>query len=161
MPEKSWIEAERARCRRPITPDEVAGLEALGDELRRLRWTVARLARPALAVRAQLSVRQIEQIEQAIRRTRRSTLDRIAGALVDVRPDLGDAADLAEWLEALAGTALAPESKYRDRVEKRRKARWRRMERQVLYRHVLPMLHAQLDAELREERRAARRLNRP
>ena len=29
------------------------------------------------------------------------------------------------------------------------------MERRVFYRHILPMLHAQLDAELREERRAS------
>ena len=154
MSETSWIEAERARCRRPITADEVAGLEALGDELRRLRWKVARVARPALSVRAQVSVRQIEQIEQAIRRTRRSTLKRIAAALVEMKPELGEAAALAERLAELAGPGLAPESAYRDRVEKRRKARWAKRERHVLYRHSIPMLHAQLDAELREERRA-------
>lgn len=156
MPGPSWIEAERARCRRPIKPEEVPGLEALGAELRRLRWTVARLSRPALAVRAQVSVRQIEQVEQAIRRTRRSTLDRIAAALVKVRPDMGEAAALADRLAALAGPGLAPESDHRERVEKRRKARWRRLERRVLYRHVLPVLVAQLDAELRAERRAER-----
>jgi len=164
MPKPTWIEAERARCRRPITPDEVDGLEALGAALRRLRWTVGRLARPALAVRARVSVRQIEQIEQAIRRTRRSTLDRIAAALAKERADMGDAADLADRLASLAGPGLAPESRYRERVEKRRKARWRCMERHVLYRHFLPMWHAQLDAELRAERRAERearrRLNR-
>jgi hypothetical protein len=136
---------------------EVAGLEALGDELRRLRWNVARLHRPALAIRAEISVRQIEQIERAIRRTRRSTLERIVEALVKVKPDLGEPAALAGRLSRLAGIGLAPESKYRDRVEKRRKARWAKQHRHILYRHILPMLHAQLDAELAEERRALRR----
>lgn len=153
MGETSWIEAERARCRRPIMADEVAGLEALGEELRRLRWKVARVARPRLAVRAQVSIRQIEQIEQAIRRTRRSTLERIAAALVEMKPELGDASALAERLAELAGPGLAPESAYRERVEKRRKARWAKRERHVLYRYILPRLHAQLDAELRAERR--------
>jgi hypothetical protein len=89
-------------------------------------------------------VRQIEQIERGIRRRRRSTLDRIAAALVKVRPGLGTASDLADRLASLAGPALAPESKYRERVEKRRKARWRRLERRVFYREVMPVLHAQL-----------------
>ena len=151
-----WIEAERARCRRPITPEEVPGLEALGAELRRLRRTAARVARPRLAVHAQVSIRQIEQIERAIRRTRRSTLNRIAAALVELQPDLGHADDLAAHLASLAGTGLAPESRYAARVEKRRKARWKRVERHVLYRYLVPLWHAQLDAELREERRAAR-----
>jgi hypothetical protein len=123
----SWIEAERARSRRPITDDEVPGLEALGDELRRLRWTVARLHRPVLAIRAQISVRQIEQIERAIRRTRRSTLERIVAALVKVEPDLGEPAALVARLTELAGIGLAPESEYRERVERRRRRRWRKM----------------------------------
>lgn len=121
----TWKDAERARCRRPIAPEEVAGLQALGDELRRLRWNVARLYRPRLAVRAEVSVRQLEQIEQAIRRTRRSTLARIAGALVGLRDDIGSPEELAERLAALAGPSLAPESKFPERVEKRRLARWR------------------------------------
>jgi hypothetical protein len=126
MGETSWIEAERGRCRRPITADEVASLEALGNELRCLRWTVAQLHRPALAVRAQISVRQIEQIERAIRRTRRSTLERIVAALVKVEPDLGEPAALVARLTELAGIGLAPESEYRERVERRRRRRWRK-----------------------------------
>lgn len=129
-----WIDAERARCRRPIRPDEVPGLEALGAELRRLRRDVARVARPKLSARAQMSVRQIEQIERAIRRTRRSTLDRIAASLVDLAPNLGDPEELAERLAGLAGPGLAPESGYRERVEKRRKARRHRTKRRVVYR---------------------------
>jgi len=39
-------------------------------------------------------------------------------------------------------------------LQKRRKARWAKRERHVLYRYILPWIHAQLDAELRAERRA-------
>ena len=122
----SWIEAERGRCRRPIATDEVPGLEALGGELRRLRWTVARLSRPALARRAEVSVRTLERIEQAIRRTRRSTLERIAAGLVEVCPRLGPSPALAAHLAELAGRGLAAESVYRERVEKRRRRRYAR-----------------------------------
>ncbi len=59
---KRWLAAERARTRRPITAGEVPGLEALGVKLRRLREDAAQLTRPALSVRAEISVRQIEQI---------------------------------------------------------------------------------------------------
>jgi hypothetical protein len=150
MVETSWIEAERARCRRPITADEVAGLEALGDELRRLRWKVARVARPALAVRAQVSIRQIEQIEQAIRRTRRSTLERIAAALVEMKPELGEAADLVERLIELAGPGLAPESAYRERVERRRRRRWRKKWARGEWR-TCGIAHANIDLQKRNE----------
>jgi hypothetical protein len=129
MAGSTWMDAERARCRRPIASDEVVGLQALGDEIRRLRWNVARVHRPRLAVSAEVSVRQLEQIEQAIRRTRRSTLARIAGALVGLRADIGSAEELAERLAALAGPSLAPESEFQERVEKRRRARWRHRDR--------------------------------
>ena len=140
MSETSWIEAERARCRRPITPDEVAGLEALGHALRWYRWRVARLTRSDLAVRSELSVRQIEQIERGIRRTRRSTLERIAAVLAATVPELGEASDLADGLAELAGPALAPESIYRDRVEKRRKARNAKLRRSVSFRYTISRL---------------------
>jgi hypothetical protein len=136
MAGSTWMDAERARCRRPITSDEVVGLQALGDEIRRLRWNVARVHRPRLAIRAEVSVRQLEQIEQAIRRTRRSTLARIAGALVGLRADIGSAEELVERLAALAGPSLAPESEYRERVEKRRRARWRHRGRPIVARPV-------------------------
>ena len=112
---------------------------------------------PPPAAPTVVSFRQIEQIERAIRRTRRSTLERIVEALIKVKPDLGDPEALVGRLSLLAGAGLAPESEYRDRVEKRRKARWAKQHRHVLYRHIMPMLHAQLDAELTAERRALRR----
>ena len=157
VPDSAWICRERARCRRPITPNEVPGLQALGTEIRRLRWSLARAPRSRLAVRAQVSVRQLEQIEQAIRRTRHSTLARIAAALVELKPDLGTEGELVNRLAALAGAALAPESDYRERVDKRRRARWKRLYRRVEYRHIFPWIFAQLDAELRAERIEAKR----
>ena len=154
LTEMSWIQAERGRCRRPIAADEVVGLEALGGELRRLRREVAGISRARLGVLAEVSSRQLEQIERGIRRTRRSTLERIAEALVQIRPDLGEPAALAVWLVALARNGLAPESEYRERVDKRRKARNAKLRRRVMYRYIIPMFHARLDAELRAERRA-------
>jgi hypothetical protein len=107
-----------------------------------------------LAVESQTSIRQIER---AIRRTRRNTLDRIVAALVTAKPCLGDRAALVHRLSRRAGIGLAPESEYRERVENRRKARWAMQHRHVLCRHVLPMLLAQLAAELAAERRELRR----
>ena len=128
-----------------------------------LRIGVQQARKPARIVRPPHASRGVTNlgtglwgIERAIRRTRRSTLNRIAAALVELQPDLGHADDLASHLASLAGTGLAPESRYAARVEKRRKARWKRVERHVLYRYLVPLWHAQLDAELREERRAAR-----
>jgi len=45
-------------------------------------------------------------------------------------------------------------------VRRLRQARWKRIERRILYRDIVPMWHAQLDAELREERRAEREARR-
>ena len=146
----NWIEAERARTRRPINANEVPGLEALGDELLRLRWTVARIHRPALAIRSQVSVRQIEQIERAIRRTRRSTIERIMLALVKVKPDLGEPAALVARLTELAGPGLAPESEYRKRVERRRRRRWRKKWARGEWR-TRGIAHANTDLRLRKD----------
>ena len=102
-------------------------------------------------MRAEISVRHIEQIEDAIRRTRRSTLRRIVSALVEVKPELGDPAELLERLVVLAGPGLAPESEYRERVERRRKRRWakvRNRRRSV----ELAKLRARVLAEFEESR---------
>ena len=121
-----WRNAERARARRPISSHEVAGLEALGNELRLLRRDSACLSRSQLGVRAELSARQIEQIERGIRRTRRSTLERIVAGLLAEQTDHDTQIAVVDRLAELAGPALAPESQYRDRVERRRRRRWGR-----------------------------------
>lgn len=111
---------ERAETRQPITDDEVPHLELLGTTLRTLR-VEARLTQQQLADAAELSRTQVRRIEHGTRRTRRSTLGRIADALAD---DLDDDADrLAQQLEAAAGPALADESDHAERVAERRDRR--------------------------------------
>jgi transcriptional regulator with XRE-family HTH domain len=97
----------RAGSRRPIRPDEIAHLEALGGRLRDARCRRG-LTQATLAEAAELSESAIQRIEAGTRRTRRTTLARISLAI-------GDPA-LSEELAALAGAALAPESPYPDRI---------------------------------------------
>lgn len=121
------LDTTRAACRRPILAGEIPSLEALGRRLRELRRRTG-LSQAALARAAQLNGATISRVEAGTRRTRRSTLERIASALVAELPDLGDADRLTDDLAALAGPALAPESAYADRVARRRKRRHRKRE---------------------------------
>ena len=73
----------------------------------------------------------IYRIEAAVRRTRLSTLQRIAEALCEAAPWMGDAERVTADLATLAGLGLAPESHYRERVERRRARRERRSEEQT------------------------------
>jgi transcriptional regulator with XRE-family HTH domain len=113
---------ERAECRRPIADTEVPFLEALGRRLVELR-RAAGFTRWDLAQRSKVSESTVARIERGTRRTRRSTLERIAGAL-------GMPERCGEFA-ALAGPALAPESVYADRVTRRRERRWRRARHQA------------------------------
>ena len=120
----SWSSRERANCRRPIPGAEVPQLEALGARVRQLR-EAAGLSRRKLADQAAVDKSTIERIEKGIRRTRRSTLERIvAGLVAEVEQPV-----VLEELVALAGPALAPESAYRDRVDRRRAGRQSKGER--------------------------------
>jgi hypothetical protein len=67
----------------------------------------------------------ISLIERGNRRTRRSTLRRIARAIVAANPNGMTEGDLTQELAAAAGKALAPESRFRARVERRRDRRKR------------------------------------
>jgi hypothetical protein len=68
----------------------------------------------------------VSQIELGTRRTRRSTLKRIGRAIVSAHPNASTEDELTEELAEAAGAALAPESGYRDRVDRRRKRRTKR-----------------------------------
>ncbi len=105
--------------RRPIEAHEVVYLHACGARLAELRRD-AGLSQRKLATAAELAPSTVERVEAGTRRTRRSTLDRIAGALN--RPEA--AAELAD----LAGPALAPESPYAERIARRRERRKRSAE---------------------------------
>ena len=104
-------------CRRPIQPAETPYLSALGNRLRELRRDRG-LTQAQLAVAADLSRRHVERLEAGTRRTRRSTLSRIAEAL--------GGPSLENELVTLAGPALAQESDFAERVARRRARRVRK-----------------------------------
>jgi transcriptional regulator with XRE-family HTH domain len=114
--ETSARTAQRAESRRPIDDGEVDRLEALGSRLADLRRS-AGLSQARLATRGELAPSTIERLEAGTRRTRRSTLERIARAL--------ELPDAAGELVDLAGPTLAPESAYADRIARRRERRGR------------------------------------
>jgi DNA-binding XRE family transcriptional regulator len=94
---------------RPIEWHEVQHLHRMGDWLASLRQT-AGLSQRRLATLAGLNRVSIARIETGQRRTRRSTLTRIAVALSATCPELGSPDALVGELARLAGRALAPES---------------------------------------------------
>ena len=118
----SHRERLRRETRRPIESWEVPHLERLGRLLRGLR-KAAGMTQRGLARSAELSPWMLGQIELGTRRTRRSTLRRIARAIVAAHPNASTEDELTEQLVEAAGGALAPESGYRARVEQRRKRR--------------------------------------
>ena len=121
------FDAQLSPCesRRPIEAAELPSLQRLAETVRRERKRVG-LSIAECARRAQLSGPYLSRLERGQRRPCRSTLERIATALwmMDIygrqRPVL-----LADLLDA-AGMALAPESRYRERVEQRRRRRVQR-----------------------------------
>jgi transcriptional regulator with XRE-family HTH domain len=131
-------------CRRPIEDQERPALAALGSAIAGYRQS-AGLSVRALATAAELSPSQMSRIERGLRRTRMSTLARIATALGD--PSI--AADLA----AVAGIGLAPESLYAERVARRRQRRHRKAHA----RKTRPLRTASNDGVRRAKLRLAQR----
>lgn len=115
---------ERLTCRRPISADEVVALEALGRELAATR-RAAGYSQVALAKAVGMHPTSISRIEIGTRRTRRSTLHRIAELLIEAEANTDEVVLMERWTQ-LAGPALAPESKYADRVARRRDRRLRK-----------------------------------
>jgi transcriptional regulator with XRE-family HTH domain len=103
----------------------VPHLERLGRLLKGLR-KAAGITQRDLARSAELSSWMVSQIELGTRRTRRSTLRRIARAIVGADPNVSTEDELTEQLADAAGAALAPESGYQARVDRRRKRRAKR-----------------------------------
>ena len=116
-----WRDDERSRCRSPIEVWERSHLESLGPRIRALRQD-AGLSQATLGAATELSRTSIERVELGLRRTRRSTLERIVAVLV-AEPARQGALD---ELLALAGPAIAEESKFAARVARRRARRARR-----------------------------------
>jgi hypothetical protein len=113
---------------RPITDDEKPYLQALGEELKALRW-LAGLTWNQLAYSSLLSHSHICCLAYGLRRTRKSTLARIVDALVAANADLGPADHLLDHLCDVAGPALAPESDYSSHVARTLRRRAKRRER--------------------------------
>jgi transcriptional regulator with XRE-family HTH domain len=118
----------RAQCRRPIVDEvEVSHLDALGAALRAIR-RAAGVSQHDLAARAEVNRVTLWRYEVGVRRPRASTLVRIATALAGAAPWV-DAQEVTDTLVGLAGPALAEESPFADRVERRRDRRTERRER--------------------------------
>jgi transcriptional regulator with XRE-family HTH domain len=81
--------------------------------------------------RSQISPGHLSALSSGNKRTRRSTLARLASVVVDANPDLGDVEALVDDLCQIAGPALAAESDYRDRVDRRWARKERRQTRQA------------------------------
>lgn len=114
--------------RRPLRAYERVHLERLGRLLATTRRAVG-VTQGELALAAGLSRVQLARIETGVRRTRRSTLTRIAAALVFEAPTLGSVERLVDDLVEEAGPALAEESAYAERVARRRALRVERADR--------------------------------
>ncbi len=63
---------------------------------------------------------------------------------------------LTDRLGALAGPALAPESRYAKRVTQRQRRRYAKANRQLVYRWLIPMLELELLAEQLDASRETR-----
>lgn len=115
-----------SQCRRPIELWEAPDLKRFGTALRAIRQAAGIRAQD-LAARSEVSRVTLWRIEAGKRRTRESTIDRIAGALVGLAPWMGDPVAVADNLIDLAGPVLAPESPFQDRIERRRARRTERL----------------------------------
>lgn len=118
--------------RRPLRAYERVHLERLGRLIANTRRAID-VTQADLALSAGLSRVQLARIETGTRRTRRSTLVRIAAALVVEVPKLGPVERLVEDFVQEVGPALAEESAYAERVTRRRSKRtdaaYRQLER--------------------------------
>jgi transcriptional regulator with XRE-family HTH domain len=108
---------------RPVQPHERETLEELGALLAYARQE-AGLTQRQLALASGFTLRHLQYLEVGERRTRLSTLGRMAGVLA-TQFEMGESELLDAFVEA-AGDSLAPESDYADKVEARRQRRARR-----------------------------------
>lgn len=122
------VESDRASSRAPLTDSEAFFAEVLGRQLRSYRED-AGLTRRELAAAAMLSAGQLGRIEWGTRRTRRSTLTRIAWALHGSDADPSALEAFVDELVGIAGPALAAESEYAERVGRRRERRFKKVEK--------------------------------
>ncbi len=115
---------------------EVTWLIRLGDCLRGLR-NEAGLSQAVLAALGGLAERSLRRIEHGDRRTRLSTLQRLADELTRYTDGCGTSDEVLDRLLDAVGPALAPESEYSGRVEARRRRRVSKQNRRPVTEHLL------------------------
>lgn len=115
--------------RRPLRAYERVHLQRLGRLIANTRRAVG-ITQDELALAAGLSRVQVARIETGTRRTRRSTLTRIAAALAFEAPTLGAVERLVDDFVEEVGPALAEESAYAERVGRRRAKRVEKADRE-------------------------------
>jgi len=129
---------------------------AMGNALRALR-NAAGLSRPAVARVAQCHPHSLARIERADRRTRRSTLERIVAAIV---PE-DRVAETVDRLVEIVGPALAMESPWAHRIDRRRRRRVRlRANREAMAAELVPEVAEQLVRQLHVRKIRERRWGR-
>lgn len=111
---------------RPFEPWELPLLERFSEELRRHR-ALAGISRRQLHLATGLAPFTIYRLEHARRRTRHSTVRRIALALAEARGAFCLADDIAEELINALGAAAAPESHRMAGIERRRNRRVKKL----------------------------------
>ena len=103
-------------------------MRGLGREVRASRFDCGQLIVQVgqLGRAAQVPTTTLWRIETGVRRTRRSTLLRLAKAAARLNPPAGAQDEILDRLIEAAGNALAPPSKYQFRVDRRRLRRYGR-----------------------------------
>lgn len=126
--EPSLIDPAVYPCRRPIEASDLQNLRELGREIRALRFVSGRLVvrSSELGLLAQVPRMTLWRRETGVRRTRRSTLQRLAKAASRLNPSAGTQDEILERLIKAAGNSLAPPSPYQYRVNRRRMRRFRK-----------------------------------
>lgn len=111
---------------RPFEPWELPLLEGFSEVLRRHR-ALAGISQRQLHLATGLAKRTIERLEHADRRTRHSTIRRIALALAEARGAFCLADEIADEMIQALGAAAAPESRRMAGIERRRNHRVKKM----------------------------------
>lgn len=114
--------------RRPMNEQEKADAGALGTLILALRESTG-LTQRTVARSAEVGERHLRRLEHGERRTWCTTLARIARALAGRESAAGDVQALVHLLITKAGSAIAPETKYPERVDARRMRRVQRARR--------------------------------
>ncbi len=135
-PDATWPAATSTSDpgRRPILDWERPLLTRLGVRVRTLRQA-AGMTQARLAASAGIAERSLRRIEYGERRTRRSTLRRLAQSIAEQHDGQHARELLADLLEAV-GPALAPESSYAERIEARRVRRTTKAAKRFVTRHI-------------------------